>query len=167
MSLVLYAPTIGIKWYKIACARVHPKQHAHDISWQFFGATAEFIPPLPFQNGDLPKSQKGKNLWLDPWLRCRVPHSTLHTLQFTRSTLHTLHPTYETLQKTRKHQRIDDFWALKMIVFLLSKCLYRGEAASSEKLLPVVHSSHMQHTEHKAQRKNLCVKMLVCTSVCV
>jgi hypothetical protein len=23
----------------------------------------------------------------------------------------------ETLQKTRKHQRIDDFWALKMIVF--------------------------------------------------
>ena len=42
-----------------------------------------------------------------------------------------------------------------------------GEAASSEKLVSVVHSSQMQHTEHKAQRKNLCVKMLVCTSVCV
>ena len=72
MSLVLYAPTIGIKWYKMACGRVHPKQHAHDISWHFFGVTAELIPPLPFQNGDLPKSQKGKNLWLGPWLRCRA-----------------------------------------------------------------------------------------------
>lgn len=69
MSLVLYAPTVGIKWYKMACGRVHPKQHTY---WQFFGVTAEFIPPLPFQNGDLPTSQKGKNLWLDPWLRCRV-----------------------------------------------------------------------------------------------
>ena len=28
-----------------------------------------------------------------------------------------------------------------------------GETASSEKLISVVHSSQMQHTEHKAQRK--------------
>jgi len=29
-----------------------------------------------------------------------------------------------------------------------------GETASSEKLISVLHSSQMQHTEHKAQRKN-------------
>ena len=40
--------------------------------------------------------------------------------------------------KTRKHQRIDDFWALNMIVFLLSTCLYR-----------------------------LCLNMFVCKRVCV